>query len=36
MDMVVHRFNERIRDGLALIVGLEDPGKDGPHLAVVR
>lgn len=36
MDMVVHRFNDRIRDGLALIVGLDDPGKDGPHLAVVR
>jgi glycerol-3-phosphate acyltransferase PlsX len=28
MDMVVHRFNDRIRDGLARIVGLNSIGKD--------
>lgn len=32
MDMVVHGFNEKIRDGLARIEGL---GKAGPLLAVV-
>jgi glycerol-3-phosphate acyltransferase PlsX len=28
MDMVVHRFNDRIRDGLSRIVGLNSIGKD--------
>ena len=36
MDMVVHRFNERIRDGLARITELSAPGRDGPRLAVAR
>ena len=34
IDMVVHRFNENIRDGLARIESLGD--KAGPALAVVR
>ncbi len=33
IDMVVHRFNERIRDGLAQIASLQRPGTDGPVLA---
>jgi glycerol-3-phosphate acyltransferase PlsX len=33
MDMVTHGFNDRIREGLALVGG---PQKDGPRLAAVR
>lgn len=36
MDMVVHRFNERIRDGLARIVEASAAGSTGPCLAVAR
>ena len=36
MDMVVHRFNERIREGLVRITDLSAPGQDGPRLAVAR
>ncbi len=34
MDMVVHRFNDKIRDGLARIEALR-AGKDGPQLLAV-
>jgi len=45
MDMVVHRFNDRIREGLAKMVGLNPPGArpgaarnggDGPRLATAQ
>ena len=38
VDMVTHRFNERLREGLGRLVGvLEEPaGKQGPTLAVSR
>lgn len=36
MDMVVHRFNDHIREGLARIMELSAPGRSGPHLAVAR
>ena len=35
MDMVVHRFNDKIRDGLARIEGLDRSGRDGPVLVAV-
>lgn len=34
MDMVVHRFNDKIRDGLSQIENLR-PGRDGPVLVAV-
>lgn len=40
MDMVTHRFDDRIREDLARFGGLQDlgkdGGKDGPRLAAVR
>ncbi len=36
MDMVVHRFNDRIRDGLALIVGLNGDPKEIIAAGVVK
>jgi glycerol-3-phosphate acyltransferase PlsX len=36
VDMVTHRFNDRLREGLGRLDGMLDPGKPGPTLAVSR
>ena len=36
MDMVVHRFDERIREGLARLTSLAEAAREGQHLATAR
>ena len=36
MDMVVHRFDERIREGLARLTALAEAAREGQHLATAR
>lgn len=36
VDMVVHRFNDRIREGLSMMSGLAAAARDGQRLAVTR
>jgi glycerol-3-phosphate acyltransferase PlsX len=36
IDMVVHHFNDRIRDGLARLPATRQPGESGPQLAAIN
>jgi phosphate acyltransferase len=36
IDMVMHRFNDRIREGLARLAVLKNSGESGPQLAVIN
>ena len=36
MDMVVHRFDEQIREGLARLTNLAEVAREGQHLATAR